>query len=66
MLQFLLTMAFSAVPLILYIPPIRSLNSFVETMEEIKRESRPFTNGLNPRLQAAWSRIFNRILFNTR
>ncbi|KAJ6896061.1 F-box/WD repeat-containing protein [Populus alba x Populus x berolinensis] len=40
MLQLLFTVAFSAVPLTLYIPPVRSLNLFVETMEDLLRESR--------------------------
>jgi hypothetical protein len=66
MLQFLLTMAFSAVPLLLYIPPIRNLNTFVETIEEFHRESRPYTNRFNSRLQLGWSRIMNFVLSNTR
>lgn len=64
MLQFFLTVAFSAVPLILYIPPIRSLNPFVETMEEVTRESRLYTYRVYPRLRGAWSRIMNCILCN--
>ncbi|RXH94080.1 hypothetical protein DVH24_016147 [Malus domestica] len=43
-LQLLLTVAFSAVPLTLYVPPVRSLNPFVETMEELLSESRTHTN----------------------
>ncbi|CAA0837462.1 Unknown protein [Striga hermonthica] len=33
MLQFLFTAAFAAAPLMLYIPPVRSLNSFLQTAE---------------------------------
>ncbi|CAJ2639170.1 unnamed protein product [Trifolium pratense] len=66
MLEFLLTMAFSAVPLLLYIPPIRNLNTFVETIEEFNRESRLYTNRFNSRLQLGWSRILDLVLSNAR
>ncbi|KAL2489074.1 Uncharacterized protein Fot_42366 [Forsythia ovata] len=45
------TVAFSAVPLILYIPPIRSLNLFVETIEDMWRESSIYTGRMYHRLR---------------
>ncbi|XP_074346107.1 uncharacterized protein LOC141684868 [Apium graveolens] len=64
MLQMFFAVAFSAVPLTLYIPPVRSLTLFVETMEELFRESSPRTNRLYPRLRYACSRILNCLLCN--
>ncbi|XP_021912656.1 uncharacterized protein LOC110826337 [Carica papaya] len=66
MLQLLFTLAFSAVPLTLYIPPVRSLNLFVETMEELFRESRMYTNRLYPRARHVWSRFLDCMLCNWR
>ncbi|KAI4323397.1 hypothetical protein L6164_023009 [Bauhinia variegata] len=66
MLQLFFTVAFSAVPLTLYIPPLRSLNLFVETMEEIFRESRIYSNRMYPRLRTGWARMLDCILCNTR
>ncbi|KAG4958138.1 hypothetical protein JHK85_044518 [Glycine max] len=53
MLPLFFSVAFSAVPLILYIPPLRSLNLFVETIEDMARESRIHTNRIYPRLRVA-------------
>lgn len=64
MLQMFFAVAFSAVPLTLYIPPVRSLSLFVETMEELFRESSSHTNRLYPRLRFACSRILNCLLPN--
>lgn len=66
MLQLFFTVAFSAAPLTLYVPPIRSLNLFVEAMEDMVRESRTYTTRAYPRLRVAWSRILNCIFCNTR
>ncbi|KAJ6964657.1 hypothetical protein NC652_002797 [Populus alba x Populus x berolinensis] len=66
MLQLFLTVAFSAVPLTLYIPPMRSLNHFVETMEGLLRESRVYTTRLYPRARHAWSRFLDIMLCNSR
>ncbi|KAK7401503.1 hypothetical protein VNO78_13038 [Psophocarpus tetragonolobus] len=66
MLPLFFSVAFSAVPLILYIPPIRNFNLFVETMEDMARESRVHTNRIYPLLRVAWSRLVNCILCNTR
>ncbi|KAH1222996.1 hypothetical protein GmHk_12G035999 [Glycine max] len=65
MLQLFFTVAFSAVPLTLYVPPIRSLNLFVETMEYVVRESRTYRNRVYPRLRIAWSRMLDIMLCNT-
>ncbi|XP_022152585.1 uncharacterized protein LOC111020277 [Momordica charantia] len=66
MLQFFFTLAFSAVPLTLYVPPLRSLNLFVETMEEILRESRTYTNRVYPRARHVWLRVLDCVLCSTR
>ncbi|GMP41757.1 hypothetical protein CsSME_00011734 [Camellia sinensis var. sinensis] len=66
MLQLFLAVAFSAVPLTLYVPPVRSLNLFVETMEELFRESNLYTGRFYPRLRYACSRLFDCLLCNTR
>ncbi|KAB5541040.1 hypothetical protein DKX38_014014 [Salix brachista] len=66
MLQLLFTVAFSAVPLTLYIPPVRSLNLFVETMEDLLRESRVYTTRLYPRARHVWSRVLDILLCNSR
>ncbi|GFZ00437.1 hypothetical protein Acr_14g0000730 [Actinidia rufa] len=39
MIQLFLAAAFSSVPLTLYIPPVRNLNLFVETMEGLLGDS---------------------------
>lgn len=64
MLQLFFTVAFSTVPLTLYVPPIRSLNLFVETMEYVFRESRSYRNRVYPRLRVAWSRMLDFMLCN--
>ncbi|OAY44791.1 uncharacterized protein LOC110618849 [Manihot esculenta] len=66
MLQLFFTVAFSAVPLTLYIPPVRSLNLFVETMEDLFRESREYTNRVYPRARQFWSRFLDLLLCNLR
>ncbi|OIW07978.1 hypothetical protein TanjilG_20079 [Lupinus angustifolius] len=66
MLELFFTVAFSAAPLVLYVPPIRSLNLFVETMEDMVRETRTYTIRVYPRLREAWFRIMDCILCNTR
>ncbi|MBA0607892.1 hypothetical protein Gotri_023217, partial [Gossypium trilobum] len=43
MLQLFFTVAFSAVPLTLYVPPIRSLSLFVETIEDMLRQTTLYT-----------------------
>ncbi|KAB2070427.1 hypothetical protein ERO13_A08G144700v2 [Gossypium hirsutum] len=64
MLQLFFTIAFSAAPLTLYVPPVRSLNHFVETMEDLVRESRVYTHRLYPRARFVWSRLLDCMLCN--
>ncbi|KAJ4706439.1 DIS3-exonuclease-like protein [Melia azedarach] len=61
MLQIFFAVAFSAVPLTLYLPPIRSLNLFVETLEDLFRQTSVYTLRTYPRIRVALSRIFNSI-----
>ncbi|XP_065856706.1 uncharacterized protein [Euphorbia lathyris] len=62
MLQLFFAVAFSAVPLTLYVPPIRSLNLFVETIEELLRQTSLYTLRVYPRLRLAISRIFSNLI----
>lgn len=64
-LQLFFTVAFSAVPLTLYVPPIRSLNLFVETMEDLMRESRTYTHRVYPRVRHVWVRMVDCLLCST-
>ncbi|OMO71617.1 hypothetical protein CCACVL1_07746 [Corchorus capsularis] len=66
MLQLFFAVAFSAVPLTLYVPPIRSLNLFVETVEDVLRQSTLYTLRAYPRIRLAISRIFNSIFHLSR
>ncbi|CAN1173034.1 hypothetical protein LINPERPRIM_LOCUS9000 [Linum perenne] len=59
MLQLFFAVALSAVPLTLYIPPIRSLNLFVETTEDLLRQMAFHTIRTYPRIRLAFSRILN-------
>lgn len=59
MLQLFFTIAFSAAPLTLYIPPIRCLTVFVETMEEMGMEGRVYSRRVFPRARIAWSRLLD-------
>ncbi|KAK4766870.1 hypothetical protein SAY86_014621 [Trapa natans] len=61
MLQLFFALAFSAVPLTLYLPPIRSLNLFVETTEEFLRHIALYALSAYPRIRLACSRIFNSV-----
>ncbi|KAG5222949.1 F-box/WD repeat-containing protein [Salix suchowensis] len=66
MLQLFFTVAFSAVPLTFYIPPMRNLSFFVETMEGLLRGSRVYTTRFYPRARHAWSRLLDILLCNSR
>ncbi|KAG9131449.1 hypothetical protein Leryth_015283 [Lithospermum erythrorhizon] len=57
MLQMFFAVAFSAVPLILYVPPIRSLNLFVESIELLIRPTSVFIIRTFPRFQLVFSRL---------
>ncbi|MBA0581315.1 hypothetical protein Gorai_023496, partial [Gossypium raimondii] len=61
MLQLFFTVAFSAVPLTLYVPPIRSLSLFVETIEDMLRQTTLYTLRVYPRIRLGFSRIFHSI-----
>ncbi|KAK3446744.1 hypothetical protein EUGRSUZ_A02389 [Eucalyptus grandis] len=62
MLQLFLAVAFSAVPLTLYVPPIRSLNLFVETVEGLFRQTTLYTLRAYPRIRLAFSRLYNSLV----
>ncbi|XWS66377.1 hypothetical protein CRYUN_Cryun05aG0194200 [Craigia yunnanensis] len=66
MLQLFFAVAFSAVPLTLYVPPIRSLNLFVETIEDMLRQTTLYTRRAYPRIRLGFSRIFNSIFHLSR
>lgn len=57
MLQLLLAVALSAVPLTLYLPPIRSLNLFVETVESLLAEVAVYSMRAYPRIRLGVRRI---------
>ncbi|KAK9157807.1 hypothetical protein Scep_004381 [Stephania cephalantha] len=59
MLQLFFAVAFSAVPLTLYIPPVRSLNLFVETLEILLRQTTAYTLRAYPRVRYACSRLLS-------
>ncbi|CAN8268158.1 unnamed protein product [Cochlearia groenlandica] len=60
MLQVFLTVAFSAVPLTLCIPPLRYVTVFVETTEEIVTEGLVYSSRrLFPRARFIWSRLLD-------
>ncbi|KAH7512460.1 hypothetical protein FEM48_Zijuj12G0093100 [Ziziphus jujuba var. spinosa] len=65
MLQLFFAIAFSAVPLTLYVPPIRSLNLFVESVENIIRQTTIYTLRAYPRIRLGCSRIFNALFHLT-
>ncbi|KAK4411052.1 hypothetical protein Sango_0178200 [Sesamum angolense] len=51
MLHLFFAVAFSAVPLTLYIPPLRSLNLFLATVEGVWKESSAHTVRMYPRFR---------------
>ncbi|TXG55780.1 hypothetical protein EZV62_017093 [Acer yangbiense] len=57
-----ITVGFSAIPLTLYVPPIRRLTLFVEKMEDFIRDSTETTRVLYPRLRRISSTFFSIIL----
>ncbi|GAA0165993.1 hypothetical protein LIER_21256 [Lithospermum erythrorhizon] len=58
MLHLFFSAAFSALPLTLYIPPLRNLTLFVEILEDLSRDSRVlFTDRLYHRWRYAFSRL---------
>ncbi|KAG2405659.1 hypothetical protein LR48_Vigan03g217800 [Vigna angularis] len=59
MLQLVFAVAFSAVPLTLYIPPIRCFNLFVHALQSFLQDSSIFSFRAFFRIRLAFSRIFN-------
>ncbi|CAL0326160.1 unnamed protein product [Lupinus luteus] len=59
MLDFFFSFALSSVPLIIYFPPIRSINLFVESIEKTLKENSVYTNRINHGLRGAWSMVMN-------
>ncbi|KAL0428562.1 UNVERIFIED_CONTAM: hypothetical protein Slati_3031000 [Sesamum latifolium] len=57
MLQLFFTVAFSAAPLTLYFPPLRSLNLFVETLDVLLRDAVYYILSVYPHLRSAVSRF---------
>ncbi|KAJ7972237.1 DIS3-exonuclease-like protein [Quillaja saponaria] len=66
MLELLFAVAFSAAPLMLYVPPIRSFNLVVVTIEDLLRQTAVYTLRAYPRIRPAFSRIFNSLVRLTR
>ncbi|MFS8002122.1 hypothetical protein Hanom_Chr13g01198391 [Helianthus anomalus] len=62
MLQLFFTVAFSAVPLTLYVPPLRSLSLFVGSFQHLLRHVTLYTLHISPRLRLAFSRILSPII----
>jgi hypothetical protein len=59
MLQLLMALAFSAAPLTLYVPPVRSLSLFVEA---VCRDCAPYSHGAVLRFRLGLSRFLARAL----
>jgi hypothetical protein len=57
MLQLLMAAAFSAAPLTLYVPPVRSLILFVEAMEVVCRDCGPYSHDVVAHFRVALSRV---------
>ncbi|CAO2831756.1 unnamed protein product [Amaranthus hypochondriacus] len=62
MLQMFFAVAFSAVPLTLYIPPMRNLTLFVDTVEDAVRQTGSYGVRAYPRIRRAFQRLFNLVL----
>uniref|UniRef100_A0A803MD75 Uncharacterized protein n=1 Tax=Chenopodium quinoa TaxID=63459 RepID=A0A803MD75_CHEQI len=52
--QFFFAAAFSAVPVMLYMPPMRHLTLFVSAIEELTRETRGYRRRVVPRFHRAF------------
>ncbi|KAK4343713.1 hypothetical protein RND71_036807 [Anisodus tanguticus] len=64
MLELFFAVAFSAAPLILYVPPIRSFNLFVESVEDFVRHSTMYTLRIFPRFPLFFSRYLSPLLLS--
>ncbi|KAE9621697.1 hypothetical protein Lalb_Chr01g0017501 [Lupinus albus] len=65
MLQLVFVIAFSTVPLTLYIPPIRSFNLFVHTIQHFLRDSNLFSLHSYFRITLPLFRFFNSMVHVT-
>uniref|UniRef100_A0A803LBZ2 Uncharacterized protein n=1 Tax=Chenopodium quinoa TaxID=63459 RepID=A0A803LBZ2_CHEQI len=52
--QFFFAVAFSAVPLTLYVPPMRHLTLFVSAIQELMRETSGYRTRVVPRFRRAF------------
>jgi hypothetical protein len=52
-----MALAFSAAPLTLYVPPMRSLSFFVEAMEVVCRDCGPYSHGVVAHFRRGLSRV---------
>ncbi|KAK4397076.1 hypothetical protein Sango_1544200 [Sesamum angolense] len=66
MLHLFFAVAFSAAPLILYVPPIRSLNLFLEAVQDMWRETSGHTVRVYPRLRQKSVLFSDALLFPPR
>ncbi|EAY88748.1 hypothetical protein OsI_10222 [Oryza sativa Indica Group] len=57
--KLLMALAFSAAPLTLYLPPVRSLSLFVEAIEAVFRDCAPYSQGAIFRFRLGLSRILS-------
>ncbi|PWZ57159.1 hypothetical protein Zm00014a_002700 [Zea mays] len=57
MLQLLMAAAFSAAPLTLYVPLVRSLSLFVEAMEVVCRDCGPYSHDVVAHFRVGLSRV---------
>ncbi|KAI9168913.1 hypothetical protein LWI28_003812 [Acer negundo] len=61
-LEFLLLVGFSSLPLAHYVPPVRNLNTTVERLEDLIRNLQPTL--LHPRMRFLWTTLLNFMLCN--
>ncbi|KAG9147761.1 hypothetical protein Leryth_018827 [Lithospermum erythrorhizon] len=64
MLHLFFSAAFYALPLSLYIPPLRNMTLFAEILEDLSRESRVFTGRTYHRWIYAFSRLLSCLPLN--
>ncbi|KAJ8762644.1 hypothetical protein K2173_010665 [Erythroxylum novogranatense] len=61
MLQLFFAVAFSAVPLTLYVPPVRSLNLFLDAIQNFLHHTALYALRAYPRFHFALSRILSNL-----
>ncbi|KAL4198328.1 hypothetical protein AMTRI_Chr03g45360 [Amborella trichopoda] len=62
MMQLLFALAFSAAPLTLYVPPVRSFTLFVETIESFIRNILTHTLRAYPRIRVGCTRVIRSLI----